>query len=138
MEQQNQKSAMDEEECQVCRITYSIYSNFPPMPSAMALNAETGEWFPFDRLKSYSNGYDMAEALGYAWACHCRGRSRNRFDQRFTLTDSGGNALPNTYYTAELPSGALVHGITDLQGRTKRYQTHGARSIHVFIGHREA
>ncbi|WP_316251704.1 hypothetical protein [Paraburkholderia sp. UCT2] len=43
MEQQNQKSAMDEKECQVCRITYSIYSSFSPMPCAMALNAETGE-----------------------------------------------------------------------------------------------
>ncbi|MBB5463611.1 hypothetical protein HDG33_007289 [Paraburkholderia sp. Cpub6] len=92
MEQQKQNETGGNEECQLCRITYSIYSNFPPMPSAMALNAETGEWFPFDRLKSYSNGYEMAEALGYAWACDCRGRSRNRFDQRFTLTDAGGHA----------------------------------------------
>ncbi|MGF6367794.1 hypothetical protein OKW40_000544 [Paraburkholderia sp. RAU6.4a] len=138
MEQQKQNETGGNEECQLCRITYSIYSNFPPMPSAMALNAETGEWFPFDRLKSYSNGYEMAEALGYAWACDCRRRSRNRFDQRFTLTDAGGNALPDTYYTARLPSGELVHGITDLQGRTKRYRTEGARSIHLFIGHREA
>ncbi|MGF6855218.1 hypothetical protein [Paraburkholderia sp. CI3] len=138
MEQQKQDETGGEEECLLCRITYSVYSNFPPMPSAMALNVETGEWFPFDRLKSYSNGYEMAEALGYAWACDCRGRSRNRFDQRFTLTDTGGKVLPDTYYTARLPSGALVHGITDLQGRTKRYQTEGARSIRLFIGHREA
>ncbi|MBC8748732.1 hypothetical protein OKW43_001757 [Paraburkholderia sp. WC7.3g] len=138
MEQHKQDGAEGKEECLLCRITYSVYSNFPPMPSAMALNAETGEWFPFDRLKSYPTGYRMAEALGTAWACDCRERPRNCFDQRFTLTDTGGNALPDTYYTARLPSGALVHGITDLQGRTKRYQTEGARSIHLFIGHREA
>ncbi|MEX3786822.1 hypothetical protein [Paraburkholderia sp. BR14374] len=31
-----------EEECDLCRITYSIYSNFLPMSHAQALNAETG------------------------------------------------------------------------------------------------
>ncbi|EEA00709.1 hypothetical protein BH160DRAFT_3954, partial [Burkholderia sp. H160] len=41
----------DEEICDLCRITYSIYSNFPPMPSAQALNVETGEFFPFDRVR---------------------------------------------------------------------------------------
>ncbi|MBB5503046.1 hypothetical protein HDG37_007284, partial [Paraburkholderia sp. MM5384-R2] len=61
MEQRKQDETGDKEECQLCRITYSIYSNFPTMPSAMALNAETGEWFPFDRLKSYATGYEMAE-----------------------------------------------------------------------------
>ncbi|MBB5421013.1 hypothetical protein [Paraburkholderia atlantica] len=75
MEKQKQDETRGMEECQLCRITYSIYSNFPSMPSAMALNAETGEWFPFDSLKSYPTGYEMAEALGYAWACNCRGRS---------------------------------------------------------------
>ncbi|MBB5463347.1 hypothetical protein HDG33_007024 [Paraburkholderia sp. Cpub6] len=43
MEQRKQDETGDKEECQLCRITYSIYSNFPTMPSAMALNAETGE-----------------------------------------------------------------------------------------------
>ncbi|MGF6634557.1 hypothetical protein OKW39_001708 [Paraburkholderia sp. MM6662-R1] len=75
MGQQKQADAAGEEECQVCRVTYSIYSNFPPMPSAMAMNVETGEWFPQDRLRLYSNGYEMADALGYAWACDCRGRT---------------------------------------------------------------
>ncbi|MBC8740028.1 hypothetical protein F6X40_25335 [Paraburkholderia sp. UCT31] len=144
MGQQKQDETGGKEECQLCRITYSIYSNFPPMPSAMALNAETGEWFPFDRLKSYSNGYDMAEALGYAWACDCRGKaapaltSKDRIhDEQYTLKDSDGHVMPDTYYTVRLPSGSLVHGVTDGLERTKRYETNGAQSIHIYLGHRE-
>ncbi|EEA03314.1 hypothetical protein BH160DRAFT_1340 [Burkholderia sp. H160] len=79
MEKQTQKSTgsgtTDEEVCDLCRITYSIYSNFPPMPHAQALNVETGEFFPFDRVRSLPTGYAMAEALGYASACNCRGRT---------------------------------------------------------------
>ncbi|MBB5421888.1 hypothetical protein HDG40_000029 [Paraburkholderia sp. JPY158] len=44
-----------EEECGVCRITYSTYSKFPPMPSAQALNVETGEFFPFERVSQAEN-----------------------------------------------------------------------------------
>ncbi|NIF78358.1 hypothetical protein F3J20_13335 [Paraburkholderia sp. Cy-641] len=67
---------LDQKECLGCRIIYSIFSNFPPMPSARAYNVETGEFFPFDRLRSLPTGYEMAEALGIAWTCDCRGRSR--------------------------------------------------------------
>ncbi|MGF6963573.1 hypothetical protein OKW43_000578 [Paraburkholderia sp. WC7.3g] len=66
MGQQKQDETAGKEECLLCRITYSIYSNFPPMPSSMALNAETGEWFPFDTLKSYSTN-DMALAHAGPW-----------------------------------------------------------------------
>jgi hypothetical protein len=47
------------------------------MASSLALNVETGELFPFERVRRLSSGYALAEALGYAWACNCRGRSRN-------------------------------------------------------------
>jgi len=67
---------LDQKECLGCLITYSIFSNFPPMPSARAYNVETGEYFPFDRLRSLPNGYEMAKAQGIAWTCDCRGRSR--------------------------------------------------------------
>jgi hypothetical protein len=81
----------DEEICELCRNTYSIYSSFPPMPSAQALNVETGELFPFEKVRSLSTGYDMAGALGIAWPCNCRERSQRRFDQRYdeqvTLVD---------------------------------------------------
>ncbi|APA88825.1 hypothetical protein BJG93_26400 [Paraburkholderia sprentiae WSM5005] len=142
MEQHIQKSigseSTDEEVCGLCRVTYSIFASFPAMPSAEVMNVETGDFFPVDVVRSLSSGHDMTEALGTAWACSCRRRPRNRFDQRFTLTDTAGNALLNTYYTARLPSGARVHGMTDSQGRTGRYMTDGAHSIHIYIGHREA
>ncbi|APA87675.1 hypothetical protein BJG93_19590 [Paraburkholderia sprentiae WSM5005] len=138
MEQQKQDETGGMEECLLCRITYSIYSNFPPMPSTMALKAETGEWFAFDTLKPYRTGYDMAEALGYAWACDCRGRSRNRFDQQFTLRDSDGHAVPDTFYTVRFPSGELKHGVTDHAGRTARYRTSVRQQLAVYLGHKDA
>ncbi|MEX3856102.1 hypothetical protein AB3X94_18875 [Paraburkholderia sp. BR10923] len=147
MEQQRQQNtwSVEEEVCGVCRITYSIYSNFPPMPSAMALNAETGEFFPFDKLRSLPTGYAMAEALGYAWTCNCRERkaesaltSNDRtHDEQYTLKDAGDRTMRDTYYTVRLPSGSLVHGVTDGLGRTKRYKTNGAQSISIYLGHRE-
>ncbi|EDZ98155.1 hypothetical protein BH160DRAFT_6540 [Burkholderia sp. H160] len=149
MDQQKQKSTgsgtTDEEVCDLCRITYSIYSNFPPMPHAQALNVETGEFFPFDRVRSLRTGYAMAEALGYAWACECRGRkaapaltSKDRtHDEQYTLIDGDGRVMRDTYYTVRLPSGSLAHGVTDGLGRTKRYKTNGAQPVYVYVGHRE-
>ncbi|MEM5293522.1 hypothetical protein VSR82_04145 [Burkholderia sp. JPY481] len=94
MEEQSQKGTgaqtTDEEVCDLCKITYSIYSKFPPMPSAQALNVETGEFFPFDRVRKMKSGYDMVKALGYAQACTCRGRSR-------TPPQNLGNAQGFTY-----------------------------------------
>ncbi|MGF6963409.1 hypothetical protein OKW43_000414 [Paraburkholderia sp. WC7.3g] len=138
MEQQKQDETGGEEECMLCRITYSVYSNFPLMPSAMVLNAETGEWFPFDRLKSYSNGYAMAEALSYAWACDCRGRSLKRFDQHFRLTDQyTGTPLQGIPYRIVSEDGSSAEHRTDAQGRTVKIS--GAQSesvtLHVFEEH---
>ncbi|MGF6748560.1 hypothetical protein OKW36_004196 [Paraburkholderia sp. MM5482-R1] len=133
MEQQKQDETGGKEECQLCRITYSIYSNFPPMPSAMALNAETGEWFPFDRLKSYSNGYEMAEALGYAWACDCRERSRNRFDEQFVLRDRKGRPFANARYRTRVGLNVVASGVTDAAGRTQRISTKDARRLTLEI-----
>ncbi|WP_240158995.1 hypothetical protein [Burkholderia sp. Ax-1724] len=86
MEQMKQKNSwadlLDEEECLGCRIIYSIFSNFPPMPSARAYNVETGEFFPFDRMRSLPTGFAMLEAQGLAWTCNCRGRSQKRFDEQ--------------------------------------------------------
>ncbi|NUY01000.1 hypothetical protein [Paraburkholderia youngii] len=112
-EQMQQSSGTDwtvEEECGVCSIIFSIYSKFPPMPSAQALNMETGEFFPFERVRKLKSGYAMAEALGVAWACNCRERSKKRFDEQFTLWDPNGRALSDTLYTVRFPSGELKHG----------------------------
>ncbi|SDR40787.1 Zn-binding Pro-Ala-Ala-Arg (PAAR) domain-containing protein, incolved in TypeVI secretion [Paraburkholderia fungorum] len=58
-------------------------------------------------------------------------------DEQFTLQDATGRALPDTYYTVRLPSGQLVHGVTDGIGRTERCATEGARRLHIYLGHRE-
>ncbi|MGF6964712.1 hypothetical protein OKW43_001717 [Paraburkholderia sp. WC7.3g] len=133
MGQQKQDGVVGNEECQLCRITYSIYSNFPPMPSAMALNAETGEWFPFDRLKSYSTGYEMAEALGYAWACDCRGRAFKRFNEQFEIRDSTGKRQAGVRYRIRVGSKVLAKGVTDAQGRTQRLSTDNAKQVSIEV-----
>ncbi|MGF6853475.1 hypothetical protein [Paraburkholderia sp. CI3] len=118
MEQQKQDETGGKEECQLCRITYSIYSNFPPMPSAIALNAETGEWFPFDRLRSYSNGHEMAEALGYAWACDCRGRSPDSAQKKGPLSihrATPRSALPQSSICLECMIHAAGQGAMTLE-----------------------
>ncbi|EDZ98118.1 hypothetical protein BH160DRAFT_6582 [Burkholderia sp. H160] len=104
MEQRKQEnSGTDwtvEEVCGLCRITYSIFKSFPPMPSAQALNVETGEFFPFERVRSLSTGYAMVKALGYAWARNCRGRSR-------TPPQNLSNAQPLDYQPY-MPNGDAV------------------------------
>jgi hypothetical protein len=149
MEQQIQQSSGTDwtvqEECGVCSIIYSIYSKFPPMPSAQALNVETGEFFAFERVRKLKTGYAMSEALGIAWACNCRGRKAGpaltsevrTHDEQYTLKDGDGRVMCNTYYTVRLPSGSLVHGVTDGSGRTKRYKTNGAQSIYIYLGHKQ-
>jgi uncharacterized protein (DUF2345 family) len=59
------------------------------------------------------------------------------YDEQFTLTDASGRALTDTHYTVLLPSGERVYGVTDTQGRTGRYETDGARSIRIYLGHKE-
>jgi uncharacterized Zn-binding protein involved in type VI secretion len=61
----------------------------------------------------------------------------HHYDEQFTLHDANGHVLRDTYYTVRLPSGSLVHGVTDHMGRTERYETEGAQSIRIYLGHRE-
>ncbi|WP_233809187.1 hypothetical protein [Paraburkholderia sp. HP33-1] len=134
MEQQKQKGTEGKEECHLCRITYSIFSTFPSMPSAMALNVETGDFFPMDTLHSYSTGYEMAEALGYAWACNCRERSRQRFDEQFVLRDGAGRPFTNAHYRVRVGPNVIASGVTDEEGRTQRITTKDARGLSLEIG----
>lgn len=62
---------------------------------------------------------------------------RAAYDEQFTLHDANGSPLADTWYTARMPSGELRHGITDSRGRTERYETTGAQSIKIYIGHRQ-
>ncbi|APA88159.1 hypothetical protein BJG93_22485 [Paraburkholderia sprentiae WSM5005] len=109
MNQQKQDATEAKDECLLCRVTYSIFSKFPRMPRATALNVERGEFFPQDRLRSYSAGYDMANALGYGWACDCRGRAQQADCARVASSLYGssprgpqklGNAQPFEYSDA--------------------------------------
>jgi hypothetical protein len=61
-----------------------------------------------------------------------------RYDEQFILKDHRGRALAHIFYTVRLPTGELVHGVTDSVGQTTRYQTDGANRIAVYLGHREA
>jgi PAAR motif len=60
------------------------------------------------------------------------------YDEQFTLQDATGKALPYTYYTVQMPSGELRHGVTDSLGQTERYETEGAQRLMVLLGHRES
>lgn len=59
-------------------------------------------------------------------------------DEKFTLRGARGRALANTFYTVHLPTGGLVHSVTDGAGNTARYKTDGAYRLAVYLGHREA
>ena len=61
----------------------------------------------------------------------------SRYDEQFTLHDASGRVLRDTWYTVRVPSGDLRHGVTDSQGRTERYETKGAQSIRIYLGHRQ-
>ena len=60
-----------------------------------------------------------------------------QYDEQFLLNDGNGQPLPNTYYTAKLPTGELVHGVTDENGKTARYATNSAHQIDIHIGHKD-
>lgn len=57
------------------------------------------------------------------------------FDEQYLLQDEDGNVLVNMPYTVKLPSGELVHGTTDDEGRTKRYATEQAEELEIYVGH---
>ena len=60
------------------------------------------------------------------------------YDEQFTLRDSEGRVLAETYYTVCLADSKLIHGITDGAGRTARHATDGAQYIRLYLGHCES
>ncbi|QCP49134.1 hypothetical protein FAZ95_08050 [Trinickia violacea] len=85
---------------------------------------------------------------GRKWMIHDRGEEKPAsvaiapaegltYDEQFTLTDAAGSALADTWYTVRLPSGELLHGVTDSSGKTARYATDGAHRLALYLGHRE-
>lgn len=60
------------------------------------------------------------------------------FDEQFVLLNEEKRVLAEMPYTVKLPSGEIVRGITDLEGRTARYATDAAQSIEIYLGHHTA
>jgi uncharacterized Zn-binding protein involved in type VI secretion len=57
------------------------------------------------------------------------------FDEQFVLFNEEKRVLAEMPYTVKLPSGELVRGVTDLEGRTDRYVTDAAQPIEIYLGH---
>lgn len=87
---------------------------------------------------------------GRSWMIHDRDQEKKTapvartpaqiltYDQQFTLTDATGKAIANTWYTVRMPSGDLLHGVTDSSGKTARYKTDAAQRLALYLGHRES
>jgi len=60
-----------------------------------------------------------------------------QYDEQFIFHDANGRVLRDTYYTLRLPSGSLVHGVTDHMGRIERHATEVAQTLRVYLAHRE-
>ncbi|WP_133678710.1 PAAR domain-containing protein [Paludibacterium purpuratum] len=58
-------------------------------------------------------------------------------DEQFHLVDEHGNPHADTHFTAKLPTGEIVHGVTDSEGRTPRIRTDDARHVEIHLGHIE-
>lgn len=66
------------------------------------------------------------------------GAAAETFDEQYALLDEDGIALADLPFTVKLPSGEYEHGVTDDEGRTRRYATEGAQPIEVYLGHLQA
>lgn len=87
------------------------------------------------------HAFDSHELAGTEFTTHSTPSASsvcNAYDEQFALKDATGKRLSDTYYTVRLPSGGLMHGITDSQGRTCRYPTDSAERVAVYLGHRES
>lgn len=57
------------------------------------------------------------------------------YDEQFQLKDEDDVILAAMPYTVKIPSGQLIHGVTDDEGRTGRYRTEDAQYIEICLGH---
>lgn len=90
----------------------------------------------------------IISVYGRSWMIHDQGEEKPAqaarapvqiltYDQQFTVTDAAGKALAKTWYTVRMPSGDLLHGVTDSSGKTARYKTDSAQRLALYLGHRE-
>lgn len=59
------------------------------------------------------------------------------YDHQFILKDTAGNVMANFAYTMQLPSGEIMHCMTDSAGKTLRHVTDGAQNLEIHAGHLE-
>jgi uncharacterized Zn-binding protein involved in type VI secretion len=76
-----------------------------------------------------------ALAAGKAATATSEAPAAKVFDEQYTFEDENKQALYDMPYTVKLPSGEFFHGVTDLEGRTKRFATDGAQQLEVYLGH---
>jgi hypothetical protein len=72
-------------------------------------------------------------AAGTSTADHMQ--NEFNYDEQFQLKDDDDVILASMPYTVKLPSGQLIHGVTDDEGRTGRYRTEDAQYIEICLGH---
>ncbi|WP_426212292.1 PAAR domain-containing protein [Massilia sp. TWP1-3-3] len=100
----------------------------------------SGASSPANAVKALA-GAEAAAAAGSAASALSKAASPAKdatFDEQFVLLDDEKQPMPDIPYTVKLQSGAYEKGVTDAEGRTKRYATDGAHPIEVYLGHREA
>ena len=73
----------------------------------------------------------MAEGVGSA-------KAPEVFDEQYAFEDENKKPLHDMPYTVKLPSGEFFQGVTDLEGRTKRFATDSAQLLEIHIGHRSS
>ena len=56
-------------------------------------------------------------------------------DQQIAVKDKHGNILKNMPFTVKLPTGEMIQGYTDEEGKTGRYLTYSSESIKYYAGH---
>lgn len=59
------------------------------------------------------------------------------YDHQFILKDTAGNVMANFAYTMQLPSGEIMHCMTDSAGKTLRHVTDNAQELKIHAGHLE-
>lgn len=88
----------------------------------------SGEAIPLGFIQDH-NGQWMGNTAGV------RSSVRQAYDEQFLLLGGDGRPLADTFYTAKLPSGELIHGETDEEGKTQRFYTPGVHLIEIHLGH---
>ncbi|WP_322052241.1 PAAR domain-containing protein [Paraburkholderia bannensis] len=92
----------------------------------------------FDRLATDGDRTSTGgEVIGRRGRYDERGKMYARKGNKATRGTCKGAPHADTYYTARMPSGEWRYGVTDSQGRTKRYQTGGAQPIKIYFGRRQ-